>query len=174
MLAGNTPTVYAYDSIQTTTLSSSSGTFAFTSIPQTYTHLQIRMFTNTVRVGAPTGSGSLQYNSDSTATNYYTHALYANGATVSAFAANENDGIWWLGDTTTNVVSIVDILDYTNTNKYKTTRLLTGFDKNGSGSIGLVSTLWKNTAAISRIDFVNNSGYNYNTYTTCALYGIRG
>jgi len=167
-------TSYAYDSIQTVTVGSGGqATISFTSIPATYTHLQIRTFTNTLRTSNPSGSAMLQYNSDTTATNYYTHSLYGNGATVSAFGANENDGVWWLGDTTTNVVSVIDILDYANTNKYKTTRILTGYDKNGSGYVGLTSLLWKNTGAISTITFANGGSGNYNQYTTCALYGIK-
>jgi hypothetical protein len=71
-------------------------------------------------------------------------------------------------------VSIVDILDYANTNKYKTFRSLAGQDQNSSsGRIVFVSGLWQSTSAITTLDLNLESGL-WNQYSSVALYGIKG
>jgi hypothetical protein len=62
--------------------------------------------------------------------------------------------------------SILDILDYANTNKYKTIRLLAGVDVNGTvatfgGVVGLTSGLWQNTNAITSIKLVVETGIDF-------------
>ena len=161
-----------YESIASASGTGSSGTITFNSIPSTYKHPQLRVFVSTTRVGGASGSGALQFNSDTTGTNYYTHALYGNGSTISAAAFNENYGLWYYGDTTTFVASIIDVLDYSNVNKYKTVRELTGFDQNGSGQMALISTLWKNTAAINTITLTAPS-YSFGSNARFALYGVK-
>jgi hypothetical protein len=66
---------------------------------------------------------------------------------------------------------IVDILDYANTNKYKTLRALAGVDFNGSGRVGLTSGLWQSTSAINAITLEGSSFVQYSSF---ALYGIKG
>jgi hypothetical protein len=68
---------------------------------------------------------------------------------------------------------VVDVLDYANTNKYKTVRALQGFDSNGDGRIYLGSNLWKNTNAVTSITLTAFSG-NFVQYSHFALYGIKG
>jgi hypothetical protein len=69
---------------------------------------------------------------------------------------------------------IVDILDYTSTNKNKTIRCLCGFDANGSGNLGLVSGLWRNSgSAITSLELFPQSGV-IAQYSSFALYGIKG
>lgn len=69
-------------------------------------------------------------------------------------------------------VGVIDVLDYANTNKYKTVRSLNGIELNGSGVIEFNSGNWRNTAAITSIEFVTASG-NFNVGSTLALYGIK-
>jgi hypothetical protein len=80
-------------------------------------------------------------------------------------------------DTTYFSVSIIDILDYANISKNKTNRVLTGIDKNGSGSIQLTSGAWFNTAAITSITITPQSNTTpTNTleqYSSFALYGVK-
>jgi hypothetical protein len=162
----------SYESIATASGTGSSGTITFSSISSAYSHLQLRVLSATTRVGGASGSGALQFNSDTTGTNYYTHALYADGATVQAASYNENYGLWYYGSTTTNIAAVIDILDYANTNKYKTVREIIGFDQNGTGQVALISTLWKNTAAISTLVLTAPS-YNFGSGARFALYGIK-
>ncbi len=146
----------------------------FSSIPQTYTHLQIRASMTT----ATAGYGMLvRFNSDS-GNNYVQHYLYGTGSVAAALAYTAQPEATLFGtstgsSTTQPSVAIGDILDYANTNKYTTVRSLSGVDKNGSGEISLISSLWLNTAAITSIT-IEPRGVNYNQYSSFALYGIQG
>jgi len=160
----------AYDSIATTTLSSSASSVTFSSIPATYTHLQIRM--NLINVSSNTWVFI-----DFGGTNpVYSHILYGDGATVTAGSfSNSYSRIigYSSGSTTQPGVIITDILDYANTNKTKTVRSLFGFDMNGpTGYTGLVSNLYNSTNAVS--SFTISCGTNFAQYSSFALYGIRG
>jgi hypothetical protein len=166
----------AYDSIATVTLGSASSPIQFTSIPQTYTHLQLRLMIK----NASNSSVFMRFNSAG-GTAYATHYLSGDGA--SARAGNwTSDGYVRLfadqGTPTTaqtNIfgVAVIDILDYTNTSKYKTTRSLLGYDANGSGGVELDSGLWQSTAAVTQIDLITG-GTNFQQYTSAALYGVKG
>jgi predicted patatin/cPLA2 family phospholipase len=68
---------------------------------------------------------------------------------------------------------VIDILDYANTNKYKTVRALSGHDNNGSGYVNFESGLWMSTSAITSIKLFT-AGNVYAQYTQFALYGIKG
>ena len=69
---------------------------------------------------------------------------------------------------------VTDILDYTNTNKYKTLRNFSGFDENGSGTIRLSSSANIGTsAAINSIYIYTNGGGNIDVGSQFALYGIK-
>ena len=159
-----------YYSIQTVTLTTGSSTISFSSIPGTYTHLQVRALTVT---NVPSGSGVMYFNGDSTNTNYRNHYLYGSGTSaVSNNGGNNSYAPEFVGGgaTTSPGASIIDILDYTNTNKYKTTRELGGYDANGSGFITFSSTLWMNSAAITSISFNITS---WLAGTSFALYGVK-
>jgi hypothetical protein len=167
----------SFESIATVNGTGSSTSLTFSSIPSTYTHLQIR------GISRNTG-GSLSYaiylTFNGSSTGYSWHYLKGNGTVASASGAvsevninlqNAEAG----GSSTANTVGgqIIDILDYGNTNKYKTVRALTGTDTNGGGAISLGSGLWQNTSAISSLTITN--GYDFfSTSTTFALYGIKG
>jgi hypothetical protein len=159
----------SYESIATFSGSGSTGICTFSSIPSTYKHLQIRY---TILPSAASNYSTLRFNGDTTTTNYRYHYLAGDGSNVSAGSAqNAYSGSY---DSTTYAgVGVLDILDYGNTSKYKTTRELDGFDANGSGNVYMMSNLWMSTAAINSITFTLNSG-NYSTGTKIALYGIKG
>lgn len=166
-----------YDSIATASGTGSSNTISFTSIPGTYRHLQIRAIWNTTTASAFWPCYA-KFNSDSTAANYRSHSLEASGSSVTAYTNTTYAGVLipsigaGSGASTTMSVIVMDILDYKDTNKYKTTRLLDGVDLNGSGYLTLTSGLWMNTAAITQIDIISNSG-NHSSNTTFALYGVK-
>lgn len=160
-----------YESIATLTGNGSSTSLTFTSIPSTFTHLQIRAF-------GRNSSGYIRFNSD-TGSNYARHRIRGNGTTVTAAGSVSQPEMFGFelpnsGDPA-NIygVGILDILDYANTNKYKTIRSLTGVDMNGSGDVWFFSGLWMNTAAISSITIYSPAAAP-TTATSFALYGIRG
>lgn len=184
MLAGNTTwnpwePAGAYESIATTTVGAGgASSIIFSSIPSTYTHLQIRgIGRDTQASGAH--SLRLQFNGD-TGSNYTYHALTGDGSSASAGAltaqATQYPGylIGTSGGSNVFAATIIDILDYTNTNKNKVTRTLSGIDNNGSGNIGLFSGMWSNTAAITSISLLPLASTTFTQYSSFALYGIRG
>ena len=168
----------SYESIATYTPSGTS-TITFSSIPQTYTHLQIRTFT---RDAGNDDSMSVRFNGDSSGTsgtngNYSTHVLYGNGTSASSLGYTyTNYMLNWFCNPNSNGfgVGVLDILDYTNTNKYKTIRGLGGYDTNGGNGqfVQLTSGNWRNTAAINSITVYTN--YNMSSGSHIALYGIKG
>jgi hypothetical protein len=166
-----------FQSIATTTVGSGgAASVTFSSIPATFTHLQIRFIART------TSSNNIQvyFNTDSSNTNYAFHNVRGDGATASvlAFASGVGNALLLVNEgssTTANTfgAGVVDILDYANTNKNTTARSLGGNDNNGSGVVGLNSKLWLNTAAVNSIELLS-SGNNFQQYSHFALYGIKG
>ena len=157
--------------------SGGASTITFSSIPATYTHLQIRGISR--NTGANSDATSyFNFNSDS-ASNYTIHYLQGNGSSGSATGIAPAGGSWFTDtpgtSTSSNIfaTSVIDILDYANTNKFKVFRSLTGYDANGSGKVSLYSGLWRSTSAINSIVLVQNAG-NFAQNSQFALYGIKG
>jgi len=168
----------SYESIATTTVGSGgTSSITFSSIPATYTHLQVRMLARDSRANTATNL-YIQFNGD-TAANYADHVLYGNstsavaGADVSqtsavaARVAGNNAAASSFG------AGVLDILDYANTNKYKTLRSLSGFDDNSVGQSWFISGLWMSTSAVTSITItpVTSPILQYSSF---ALYGIKG
>ena len=175
--------VQAYESIQTITVTSSQAAIEFTSIPSTYKHLQIRAIAKNVTTGAADYDNlNMQVNTD-TAANYSWHYIQSQAAGTPGASAGSSTsfctvgGIERSGTGQTSGFSglVLDILDYQNTNKYKTFRAISGTEYNGTYAYLLfTSGNWRSTTAISSIKFVVNTGVNFATYTSFALYGIKG
>lgn len=179
-----------FESIATVSVGSGGAAdIEFTSIPATYTHLQIRAICKSNQTGT---SGeweglALRFNSDANS-NYARHFLRGSGAAVTAGSSTSQTfiSIGLQPDTGYSSVSqmfsaqILDILDYANTNKYKTVRNLSGFDSNNTGTnvgaLQLSSGLWMSTSAITSIKFSSGGSFNrgFTQYTQFALYGIKG
>lgn len=147
----------------------------FNNIPQTFTHLQLRIFARTAYASTDWET-FIQLNSDAGA-NYTYHIFYGNGSSPSSagFTGQNYARIGQIpgANATANIfgVAIVDILDYTNTNKNTTIRSLGGYDLNGSGMTGLWSSVWLNTAAVTSIG-LGTANTNFATGSTAQLYGI--
>lgn len=176
-LAGNPAFVLPgdFESIETVTLSSNSNNITFSSIPATFKHLQLRFIG---RITSGSQGCTIRFNSDSTASNYAQHYLesdpatplvYAGGAANSIPSFNQSNSI-----ANTFSVSIVDILDYANTNKYKTLRARYGQDTNSAGGITFYSGLWQDFTAINSFSLIPNYSNNWAINTQAALYGIKG
>jgi hypothetical protein len=161
----------SYESIATVTVGSGgSATVEFTSIPATYTHLQVRV----LQKSDSAGDLNFKFNSDG-GSNYSRHYLYGDGSTAaSGGVASQTLGyIGYNPSSTIFQASVIDILDYTNTNKYKTVRSLVGTDTNGGGYVIFSSSLWLSTSAITTISF-NQGNNTISQYSSFALYGIKG
>lgn len=150
-----------------------SAQISFSNISSTFTHLQLRAFvrdsssaaTNTVKLGFNGDLGSI----------YDTHNLQGDGASAISNNILNQDTCWFgLAPAATSTVSvfgsfIIDILDYTNTNKFKVVRTLGGYDANGSGVVSLRSNSWRSTAAITSLTFYTGGTTSSSRFD---LYGI--
>lgn len=163
--------------LTTTTLSTNTATVTFSSIPQNYEHLQIRFI---ARCTATQVSRNIttQINGD-TGSNYSRHYLSGNGSAASSGPDIGQTVIFGGVATGTggaaNVfgVNVFDILDYTNTNKYKTFRIMSGYDDNTQGQAYYNSGLWLSTSAITSITLSTEGSFSFSQYSTFALYGIK-
>lgn len=175
----------SYESIATGTGTGSSSVITFSSIPQTYKHLQIRA------IGKHTGntfnetSIQIQFNGD-TATNYTRHSLIGANSAASADGTASTASILVqnaflssrAGYANMFGIGIINILDYTSTAKAKTVRSIAGYDTNGEvnlpGRIVMNGGVWFATpAAITSITLTTISN-SWTTTTQFMLYGIKG
>lgn len=172
-----------YESIATVTVGSGgAATVTFSSIPATYKHLQIRYIARTSAAYQFDFTNAF-FNNSTTAGTYVTHMLDGTGAAAQGESFGSAGGFYGAGLAAGNTngsnvfgVGIMDILDYTDTNKNTTIRTLSGFnnnDTNNGRQIALSSGVWLNTSAVNRIDF-NGNGNNLLQYSSFALYGIKG
>ena len=178
-----TPTAAnSYESIATVTVGSGgSSSISFSSIPSTYKHLQIRGILRGSRASGNDILG-IQFNGDTTSSNYGSHRLIGDGASAAAsFQATSTYSSTWASDmpaasATANIFNgvFIDVLDYTNTSKNKVGRSLGGYDANGSGDMYFGSQLWLSTSAVTSITLVPVFGSGFAQYSTFALYGVKG
>ena len=158
-----------FDSIATTTVGGTSvSSVTFSSIPATYKHLQIRMYLNSAAIN----DVGMYFNGDN---NSAWHFLKGDGTNATAGASTYQAGSAYTsvnGTSTSPGGAITDILDYANTNKFKTARTLGGYDANGSGQIALRSSYWASTAAITSVTIVAATS-NFTQYSSLALYGVK-
>jgi hypothetical protein len=155
-------------------------TITFSSIPQTYKHLQVR-YTARANSGAGIlGAVELNFNGVS-GTSYASHRLWGNGLNGNTAGTDSQPSIQNLtiagGAIASNVygVGIVDIQDYSSTTRNKTVRCLIGLDQNSgntSAQILMLSGLFNSTSAITSMTFTLAAGFN--SSTVYSLYGIKG
>jgi hypothetical protein len=175
MLAGNPVFISdSYDSIETISVGSGGqSSISFTSIPATYKHLQIRAFN---RCSVNSGRLRFQFNGD-TAGNYSSHYILGTGSSALAGGSTNDtrlNGAYNNATASVFSVDIIDILEYANTNIYKTVRNLSGVDTNSvNGEVFYASGSWRSTSAVSSILMYFDAG-DITQYSSFALYGIKG
>lgn len=167
----------AFESIASASGTGSSGTITFSSIPQTYQHLQIRI---NATVDAAGSWVYLNEFAGNTGNNYAFHNLAGDGASALAEGNFSQNKIlcWRSGNylqTSQPATFIIDIQDYASTTRAKTVRFISGQDVNGSGGlITIGSGLFNSTTAISSLKVTTGGVSNFTTSSTFALYGIKG
>jgi hypothetical protein len=170
-----------YKLIQSQVVSgSSTNTITFDSIPQTYTHL-------VVLVSARTNTAStrdvmrFRINNDSSAI-YNSFFLYGfdSTASVRSESALSNTYFEWTyavgNNATSNVFgnTTVTLNNYRSTSAVKTVNTLDANENQSTTSwiTGITTGYWNSTTAITRLDFVAQSGITYIDGSTFSLYGI--
>jgi len=173
----------AYESIASVSGTGSSGIVTFSSIPGTYTSLQIRCVVKDVYTSGLVDSIYLRFNGTAGSL-YGSHNLTGDGATASASAlsnVNEIEIPKTIPDSNASFanvmgVAIIDLHDYASTTRNKTLRSISGSNANTTSTdfrVNLSSGLWRSTAAINQITIHTNID-RFTTTSTFALYGIKG
>lgn len=164
-----TPSTAVYESIATATVGAGGvSTVTFSSIPQTYTHLQIRF--------VATGSGGnipMTFNSSGSGYTWHYNAGTGSATQNSGGTSAASSFICHAIKTATNWTSgVCDITEYTNTNKGKTFRSLTGVTDNTASGNWIITQagIWNNTNAITSITL---GSATLAEGTKFALYGVR-
>ena len=168
----------SYESIETITAGAGGlAAITFSTIPSTYKHLQIRGISRSTDSAAYTQT---KLTINGVTTNYTLHQLFGDGASATAFAQTAQSSTQYESMTADTAsasiygVTIIDILDYLSTDKYKTFRIMGGYDANGSGRLALSSGMTTtNTNAITSVTLTPRFG-NFKQYSSFALYGIKG
>ncbi len=156
-----------YEPIATTTLSSAAASVSFTGISSAYTDLRI------IAVGVRVSGGALalQFNGD-TGTNYSKTRLAGTGTSASSSRDTTQTNIGTNGwNTTYNQLYEIDLFSYAGST-YKTCLIGMSADENGGGEVSRIVGLWRNTAAINRVDLLITSGTIAAGFTA-TLYGIK-
>lgn len=176
MLAGNPAfSPFAFESIASATATGSASSITFSSIPATYQHLELRIFGRSTSAGA---NHSIRVNNISSST--YTSSYFLSYGVSNLFRSGNADTRTYIagfnfGDSPNYpTATVVNILDYANTNKKKVINSYGGYSAGGQGEISITSgAVTGTTAAISEISIFTNSG-NWASGSTFALYGIKG
>ena len=160
-----TATPTSFESIATAS-NTGTNTYTFSSIPQTYKSLQIRIYVTTVTNGS---SIAISPNGSSPA---YTHKIVANNGSTTAGGTADyglvTDGVGNLRPG----CAIIDIIDYASTTKWKTIKTFSGVNSNAAVTdyVNLISNLVTSTTAITSLTFSTGANTNYASF---ALYGVK-
>jgi hypothetical protein len=162
--------------IATQTVTSVVSGINFTNIPQNFTHLQAFLKIRANGAGNY-GYTNLGANNDYYGTTYAQHAMGGDGVSLMREGGANLGGIAGLycpaaGNlASTFAHSVVDILDYTRTDKWKTFKTFHCSDYNSTsvnGHVVINSGVWKNNAAITTLNIFN---INFEVGSTVDLYG---
>jgi hypothetical protein len=153
-----TPT---YTPLATVTLGTNAATVTFSSIPVTYRDLVVVAHCNT----GTNVDAFLYFNSDTTEANYRFVSMQGDGSSAASVASNLPN---WGFIGTTRGVLISHIMDYSATDKHKTTLTRNNFSAN---TVRAFARRWANTAAITTVQ-LNANAQSWQTGSTFALYGI--
>ena len=169
----------SFESIATVTVGGgSTPTIQFNTIPQTFKHLQVRVFTRDERASA-LNNYHLRVNGNTT-NNYWSHSIMHDGTSITAGGGVADKTDYFIEPSTGTTTgafasSIWDIYEYSSTDRYKVIRHIGGYDNNGYGRMnyngaGILTTL----DAVDSLSFTNSSGASFSQYSSYALYGIKG
>jgi len=168
-----------YNKIASVTVGSGGASnIEFTSIPQTYTDLIIKVSGRTNRASI-LEAFNIQFNGN-TASNYVRQIIFGEGAT--AYSNKQTDTTAGLDssglNTGANATSLtfgstdVYIPNYTSANNKSLGSDTTGENNSSTSYMQFMAGVWQNTAAITSIKLIPTFGNNFVQYSTATLYGI--
>ena len=154
-----TPT---YIPLATVTLASADGSVDFTSIPATYRDLILVANYGAASAGF---SGKAYLNADTTTSNYSGVRMVGNGSTFYSSATGES--IRWEVQATANSQVMLQIMDYSATDKHKTVLVRAS---NGGVAVEASASRWNQTTAVNAVRLA--FGTNFTIGSTFSLYGV--
>ena len=160
-----------YEAIATVTATTSVATIDFTSIPQTYTDLVVKISTR-----AGNGLGQfLTFNSSTTG--YSARRLQGSGSSATSETGGATNIFFLCNDNRSTASTFgnseIYVPNYTSSNnKSVSIDSVTESNDTSYGYQALVAGLWSNSAAITNITLTPETG-NYVQYSTATLYGIK-
>ena len=162
----------AFESIATVSVSTATPSVEFTSIPSTYTHLQVRahmVCSTTNNMFMQLGNGTID-----TGANYSWKQMWGDSTTANANEGQSQTFFYtgYVANASYPSALIVDIADYANTNKHKTAKSFCANNNNTAGYVISFSGRWGSSSAVDRIKLTTGSG-TFNQYSHFALYGIK-
>lgn len=168
-----------YVLIASNTLSSSAASVTFSSIPNTYTDLVLRISARTDN-GAVNDGILLTINSTA-GTAYSRTNLQGNGATAvsarssstNAFGTSPNGAAGSTATASTFGSIELYVPSYTVSQNKPFGYFGAGETNATTAYMGAIAGLWSNTATISQLDLTPNSGVNFVSGSSFFLYGIK-
>lgn len=164
-----------FELISTQELTSTASNIYFTGIDTQYKHLQLRMSLRSNRASS-LADVYLRFNADALS-NYSYHQFYGNGSSFGSLGA-AGMGQIFTGYATGSTfggdvfaVTILDILDFSSSQKLTTTRSLTGMSGTNN-QLRHLSGLWNDYSPVSSIQITPEEG-SFIAGSRFSLYGIR-
>jgi hypothetical protein len=160
-----TPT---YTPLATVTLGTAASSVTFSSIPATYRDLVFAIN------GQTTGNANVIYRINGDTGSNYSHVRMAGagGAGSNSGTFGESYATWGSVLNGTRFIINLNILDYSATDKHKTSLVRSGYtDLSSVATVEALAIRWANTAALTSIVFSTNVG-SFATGTTLSLYGV--
>lgn len=182
--AGNGGAGATFELISTAYGTGSSGVMAFSSIPQTYKHLQLRFSARSdANFGTAPSTMYLYFNADVGYNKYAYHEYNAQGNGGSLNINNTSQADWiqlatsLFGSGSTSgryAYGVIDIPDYTYSGKSKTAICLSSAADASTGYVAQHSgTYHASTTPLTTVTLQATSG-NFDTSSRFSLYGIKG
>jgi hypothetical protein len=156
-----------YKALATTTLSTSTASVTFGSIPATYRDLVV-----VVNGKLNDAAGvEMTLNSDTTNGNYSWVDMEGTSTGAVSFTLS-NRTIGYMGNEVSTLM--INLMDYSVTDKHTTSLASTTiFDSSAANTfVTRAASRWANTAAVTTIKLEDTGGKTFSSGTTFALYGI--
>lgn len=164
----------AYNLIATTTVGSGgAASIDFTSIPATYTDLQI---VASVRTDESNTFAALYIKFNNNTSSYSSRMLFGNGVSAGSLTKSTTETVDI--NAASNTASVftnlsVYIPNYAGGNN-KSFSIDSAHEQNGTAAYAeMTGNLWSNTSAINQVTFYLASTFKFVQYSSVSLYGIK-
>lgn len=169
-----------YVALATTTVGSGgAANIEFTSIPNTYTDLLIKISSRSTENSGGDVTDILRLRFNSNATNYSVRNLEGDGSGAYSYDWGIGSTYGAIGDTvatpsTANTFGNTEVYipNYAGSNNKSFSSDSVGENNAATARVSFAATLWSNTSAITTIT-LTLAGGNFVQYSTATLYGIK-